>query len=74
MNFDPRIHRRRSICLKGYDYIQAGAYFVIIVTQGRAPLFSEVVKGEMRLNRYGEIVLKWRDASQNIFQTLKQAH
>lgn len=59
MNFDPKIHCRRSIRLKGYDYIQAGAYFVPIVTQGRAPLFGKVVKGEMRLNRYGEIVRKW---------------
>jgi len=62
MNFDPKIHYRRSIRLKGYDYTQARAYFVTIVTQGRAPLFGKVVKGEMRLNRYGEIVLKWWDA------------
>ncbi len=54
--YDPKIHHRRSIRLKGYDYTQAGAYFVTIVTQGREALFGEVVNGEMRLNRYGEIV------------------
>ncbi len=52
----PRIHHRRSIRLKGYDYTQAGAYFVTIVTQDRAHLFGEVVNGEMRLNEYGQIV------------------
>jgi len=57
--FDSKIHHRHSIRLKGYDYSEAGAYFVTIVTQGRAALFGEVVNGEMRLNRYGEIVQKW---------------
>ncbi len=54
--FDPKIHHRHSIRLKGYDYSQAGAYFVTIVTQGRVLLFGEVVNGEMRPNRYGGIV------------------
>ena len=59
MKFDPKIHHRRSIRLPGYDYSQAGAYFVTIVTQGRECLFGEVVDGVMVLNQYGEIVQKW---------------
>jgi putative transposase len=59
--FDPKIHHRRSIRLQGYDYSEAGAYFVTIVTLGRVGLFGEVVNGEMRLNRYGEIIQKWWD-------------
>jgi REP element-mobilizing transposase RayT len=43
--------------LKGYDYSQAGAYFVTICTQGRACLFGEVVDGEMRLNDAGRMVV-----------------
>jgi REP element-mobilizing transposase RayT len=43
--------------LKGYDYSQAGAYFVTICTQGRACLFGEVVYGEMRLNDAGRMVV-----------------
>ncbi len=42
------LHHRRSIRLPGYDYSQAGAYFVTIVTQDRACLFGDVerfVKG-----------------------------
>jgi REP element-mobilizing transposase RayT len=66
MKFDPKIHHRRSIRLKGFDYSQAGAYFVTIVTQGRVPLFGDVVNGEMRLNRYGKIVQAvWFDLPQH---------
>ena len=56
MKFDPKIHHRHSIRLKGYDYSQAGAYFVTIVTQGRELLFGEVEGGEMRLNLFGTII------------------
>ena len=31
VKFDPKIHHRHSIRLKGYDYSQAGGYFVTIV-------------------------------------------
>ena len=47
------IRKRRSIRLPGYDYAQAGAYFVTLVTHGRACLFGEIVDGVMRLNRRG---------------------
>lgn len=62
MKFDPKIHHRHSIRLKGYDYSQAGAYFVTIVAWQREMVFGEIVNGEMLLNRYGQIVLKaWLD-------------
>lgn len=62
--FDPRKHHRpfdraqgrRSIRLPDYDYSQPGAYFVTIVTWHRECLFGEVVGGEMKLNKIGEIV------------------
>jgi REP element-mobilizing transposase RayT len=61
-HYDPRFHHRRSIRLRGYDYSQAGAYFVTIVTHGRACLFGEIVDGEMTLNRLGQIVRwEWLD-------------
>lgn len=50
------VRNRRSIRLQGYDYAQAGAYFVSICTQNRACLFGEIVAGEMRLNDTGRIV------------------
>jgi REP element-mobilizing transposase RayT len=36
-----RIHHRRSIRLKGYDYSQSGAYFVTMCTKDRALYFEE---------------------------------
>jgi len=48
--------QRRSIRLRGYDYAQAGAYFVTVVTRERTCSFGEIVDGEMMLNEFGRIV------------------
>jgi REP element-mobilizing transposase RayT len=60
--YDPDRHHRRSIRLEGYDYTQAGAYFVTVCTQDRACLFGDVIEGEMRLNDAGRMVTAiWDD-------------
>jgi len=41
MPFDPDRNHRRSIRLKGYDYAQAGAYFVTICTDQRQLFFDD---------------------------------
>ena len=51
----PPQRNRRSIRLQGYDYSQAGAYFVAFCTHNRECLFGEIVNGEMRLNDAGNI-------------------
>ena len=56
MGFDPDKHHRRSIRLAGYDYAQAGAYFVTVCAHGRQCLFGDVADGEMRLNAVGRFV------------------
>jgi putative transposase len=56
VKFDPEKHHRRSFRLRGYDYAQAGAYFVTICTQNRKWLFGEIVDGEMRMNDVGKMV------------------
>ncbi len=56
MPYDPKIHHRRSIRLKGYDYTQPGAYFVTLVTYRRDEIFGKVVNGVMRLSPLGQIV------------------
>ena len=56
MSYAPDYHHRRSIRLPGYDYTQAGAYFVTVVTADRACLFGEVVDGTMVLSAFGQIV------------------
>ena len=52
-------HHRHSMRLRGYDYAQAGAYFVTIVTRDRVCLFGEMVNGEMRLNDGGRMIEQW---------------
>ena len=42
-NYNPNIHHRRSIRLKGYDYSQEGLYFITICVQDRKCLFGEIV-------------------------------
>ncbi len=56
VKFDSKNNHRKSIRLKGYDYSQAEAYFVTIVTYRREYLFGDVVGGEMRGNTLGKIV------------------
>ena len=68
MNDNPQRHRHSSLRLKGYDYSQAGLYFVTIVTKDRKSLFGQCDDGEIRLNQYGEIVAetwKWLEEQYN---------
>jgi len=55
MAYNPKIHHRKSIRLKGYDYSQAGLYFVTICVQDRKCLFGTIVNDEMILNNAGTI-------------------
>jgi putative transposase len=56
MKYDPQIHHRRSIRLRGYDYSSPGAYSVTICTQDRLSLFGDVVEGRMVKNLAGDLV------------------
>lgn len=58
MNYNPLIHHRRSLRMKGYDYSREGAYFITMVTQDRFHIFGEIVNEEMILNEVGEIAKK----------------
>ena len=53
--YNPNIHHRRSIRLKGYDYSSEGLYFITICCHNKVCLFGHVVNGEMVLNEYGQI-------------------
>lgn len=55
MAYNPKIHHRRSVRLKGYDYSQAGLYFITICCQDRQHRFGEIINGAMILNEYGKI-------------------
>ena len=56
MTYDPAKHHRRSIRLRGYDYAQAGWYFVTVCTQGHICLFGDVMDGQMQLDEAGHMV------------------
>jgi len=51
--YNPKIHHRRSIRLKGYDYSKEGSYFITICCQDRICRFGQVENGEMVLNELG---------------------
>src|SRR5690606_23588314 len=53
--YDPNIHHRRSIRLKGYDYALEGLYFITLCVQNRAHLFGHIKNGNMVLSTYGQI-------------------
>lgn len=54
-NYNPNKHHRKSIRLVGYDYSQAGLYFVTICCEDKICRFGQVKNGTMVLNEYGQI-------------------
>jgi hypothetical protein len=75
VKFDPKKHHRRSIRLKGYDYSQAGAYYITIVTWRRDFLFGDIVSKEMKLNKVGKIVeWEWLELSKRLLYVELGAH
>jgi REP-associated tyrosine transposase len=56
MKYDPNVHRRRSVRLKGYDYPSAGVYFVTICTHERLCVLGTVENGVVELTDAGRIV------------------
>ncbi len=61
-HYNPELHHRHSIRLRGYDYSQAGAYFVTICQITRECMFGEISDDAVGLNEYGEIVAECWDA------------
>jgi putative transposase len=56
VTYDHKIHHRKSLRLRDYDYRQAGAYFITICAQARECLFGQIVDDDMQLNNAGRIV------------------
>jgi len=62
---------RHSIRLREYDYSQPGSYFITVCTGGKAPLFGEIVEGEMVLNPIGKVVERCWLAISNHFANIE---
>jgi len=61
MGYDPEIHHRRSIRLRGWDYARPGCYFITVCVEGKEHRLGEVVEGEMIRSTVGEMVdLVWK--------------
>jgi len=56
MSYNPSIHHRRSIRLKGYNYTSSGAYFVTMCTRDQACTLGDIVRGAVVLSNIGRIV------------------
>jgi REP element-mobilizing transposase RayT len=73
--YNPNIHHRKSIRLKGYDYAQAGLYFITICCNRRGnPTwlpFGYIKNGQMILNDAGRMVGKWYDELENKFPDIR---
>jgi REP element-mobilizing transposase RayT len=54
--YNPEIHHRNSIRLKGYDYSTGGMYFVTVCTQGHENLFGRITDNVMYMNDAGRMV------------------
>jgi putative transposase len=70
MSTDPRLHRRKSIRIRGYDYTAPGRYYVTVCVKNRECLFGNIVNGEMHLNDFGRIVQHTWDELPNHFPTV----
>ena len=70
--FNPDIHHRRSIRLKGYDYSQQGAYYVTICTHWSECLFGDVI--DDFLNRITELSFDGHAISQGENVVFKGGH
>jgi putative transposase len=82
MSYNPNIHHRKSIHLKGYDYSQAGLYFITICVQDRKCLFGKIENDEMILNDAGIIAYQqWEKLPErfinmelDVFQIMPQSY
>jgi putative transposase len=54
--YNPDLHHRHSIRLRGWDYRSAALYFVTIVSHERELIFGEITDRVMALSPFGTIV------------------
>jgi REP element-mobilizing transposase RayT len=72
--YDPDIHHRRSMRLKGCDYSTVGAYFVTICVQNHHCLFGHIETGPMILNDAGKMVDHWWHELKNKYVNIDIDH
>ncbi len=68
--YNPEIHNRQSIRLKGYDYSLGGVYFITICSQNRENLFGDFINNKIVLNNAGKMIEKWVIETKNKFKNI----
>ena len=66
-----RMRTRKIIRLKGFDYSEAGWYFVTIVVQDRLHLFGKIIDRKMIQNDAGNMIEKWYLKLEHKFAEIK---
>jgi hypothetical protein len=59
MRYDPEVHHRRSLRMKGYDYSEPGTYFVTMCVQSGEGVFGRIAGDEVQVNAAGRMVERW---------------
>ncbi len=68
--YNPEIHKRKSIRLKGYDYSCADLYFITICTKNKEPLFGDIDNAKMIFSDGGNIAQRcWQDIPKHYPET-----
>lgn len=58
MFYNPEIHHRKSIRLKGYDYSRSGLYYITICVHKKVCLFGRIENNKMMLYEAGKMIEK----------------
>ncbi len=67
MRYDPELHHRRSLRLRGHDYAEAGAYLVTICTHGRVTWLADIDADGTHPTAFGTVVEAcWRDVPRHL--------
>lgn len=74
MPYDPKIHHRKSMRLKDYNYRWPGNYFITICTEDRRDVLGKVIDSQMILNLAGEMADKWLKELKNKFEDVALCH
>ena len=73
--FNPAVHHRRSIRLRGYDYKREGLYFITVCTKKRECFFGMIKNNKTFLNNTGKIAnAYWQAIPQHFPQVILHEH
>jgi len=62
---------RKKIRLSGFDYSQAGSYFITIGTHNRKYIFGDIQNENIKLNDIGRIIEEWWNKLPEKFLSIK---